>query len=479
MNTPNLAALVFVLLGVGCILLGLVFTTFLLLHGPVPAMETLGRTAPGLGVPALPLLEEILERRAALFWALLAASYTLPATLFAASGALIWFLVGRPARRRRLQEAADEPHREDRLQALIRDRLERFGGDLELPSASSGGGWVLAPGALDPRRWGRLELFFQESGLRPAGFEVPAVAASKPVASYGERRVWARILTVMLLGVAVFGILLGAVGAFLFEELAVLAPFPTLPHEDTVLLLFCWAVALLALSAAAGVQALSALDRRDLRHRDEARSAARERLLAAHEGHLDRISGRAAAASHAGRFRGLKVLRGLTLAALCGLDGPGKRRLLEATARKGLLSPQLDLGRAHLRGGDLSELDLAALDLRNGNLCGASLERARLNGADLTGADLRSADLRGVDLAGAVLHRANLHRARLHEADLSRADLSSAVLEAANLWRADLSGADLTGARVAPDQLQKARSLAGATGPDGRPATTAGGDSEG
>lgn len=474
MTAPNLVALTFFLLGIGCILLGLVFTAFLLLHGPVPAMEALGRTAPPVGVPGLPLLEEVLERRAALFWAVLAASYTLPATLFGASGALIWLLLSRPARSRRLREEAAEPRREERLQALIRDRLERSGVGRAGGSRTSSEGWVLASGSLDPARWRRLELFFRESGLRPAGFGAPVATAVRPIVSNGERRTWGRILTVVFVGAAVFGILFGVVGSVLFDELAAMAPFPTLPHEDTVFLLFCCSVALLALAAAAGVQALSALDRRDLRRLAEAGAAARERLLAAHERHLDRISDWVAAASPGRRFRAFKVLRGLTLAALTALDGSGKRRLLEATARKGLLSPQLDLGGAPLREADLSELDLTGLDLRSADLFRASLERTRLRGAELSGADLRCADLREAGLAAAVLHRADLRQARLHGAGLPRADLSSADLEDASLWRADLSGADLTGARVAPDQLRAARSLTGAIGPDGRPLRPAG-----
>jgi uncharacterized protein YjbI with pentapeptide repeats len=76
------------------------------------------------------------------------------------------------------------------------------------------------------------------------------------------------------------------------------------------------------------------------------------------------------------------------------------------------------------------------------DLYGASLRGADLNGADLRGADLNGADLRGADLNGA--------------------DLSIA-----NLYGADLSGADLNGATVTDEQLAQARSLEGATMPDG------------
>ena len=70
-----------------------------------------------------------------------------------------------------------------------------------------------------------------------------------------------------------------------------------------------------------------------------------------------------------------------------------------------------------------------------------------LLGASLGGADLRGADLRGADLA--------------------LADLRGADLTGANLRGAFLLGADLGEARVTNEQLNDARSLAGATLPDG------------
>ncbi len=71
--------------------------------------------------------------------------------------------------------------------------------------------------------------------------------------------------------------------------------------------------------------------------------------------------------------------------------------------------------------------------------------------------DLRDADLSGANLTGANLHEADLSGANLHEADLFSADLTSA----------DLSGANLTSAQVGTLQLAQARSLQGATLPDG------------
>ncbi|MCX6046665.1 MAG: pentapeptide repeat-containing protein [Chloroflexi bacterium] len=72
--------------------------------------------------------------------------------------------------------------------------------------------------------------------------------------------------------------------------------------------------------------------------------------------------------------------------------------------------------------------------------------------AELAGTDLSYLNLQGTNLRGANLRQTNLHRA----------DLTNV-----NLHDADLSGADLTGARVSERQLAQAKSLAGATLPDG------------
>ncbi|MFN8492380.1 MAG: pentapeptide repeat-containing protein [Caldilineaceae bacterium] len=72
--------------------------------------------------------------------------------------------------------------------------------------------------------------------------------------------------------------------------------------------------------------------------------------------------------------------------------------------------------------------------------------------AQLAGSDLSYLNLQGTNLQGADLRRANLHRA----------DLTNV-----NLRDADLSDANLTGARVSQNQLDQAKSLTGATLPDG------------
>jgi uncharacterized protein YjbI with pentapeptide repeats len=92
----------------------------------------------------------------------------------------------------------------------------------------------------------------------------------------------------------------------------------------------------------------------------------------------------------------------------------------------------------------------------------ADLAAAELAGAFLEEANLFKADLRKANLRGTNLSRTNLSGANLFEADLSYANLFGA-----DLSYADLSGADLSQARVALDQLEQAKSLEGATMPNG------------
>jgi hypothetical protein len=76
----------------------------------------------------------------------------------------------------------------------------------------------------------------------------------------------------------------------------------------------------------------------------------------------------------------------------------------------------------------------------------------------LADADLSSAELQGAFLKGADLARVNLRSA----------DLSDAILISANLDQADLDQADLSDANVTQDQLDVAKSLEGATMPNGQ-----------
>ncbi len=146
------------------------------------------------------------------------------------------------------------------------------------------------------------------------------------------------------------------------------------------------------------------------------------------------------------------ILRGaiLILADLSEAD------LSEATLYKADLRRAI-LSRADLYKADLSEANLGEANLSEANLSEANLSYAKLLGADLSianlgGANLSDANLSGDDLSGAILNGAYLIDANLSEADLAIADLSRA---------------DLRGAIVTSEQLETARSLQGATMPDG------------
>jgi hypothetical protein len=135
------------------------------------------------------------------------------------------------------------------------------------------------------------------------------------------------------------------------------------------------------------------------------------------------------------------------------------------------------LFRANLRGANLSEAglrraDLSGAYLHGAYLYGASLYGAKLGGADLTEAVLFRANLSGADLRGADVRRADLTEAFLGQANLSganlnKADLRGAYLDGAGLGGAGLPGANLVGAIVTTGQLNQARTLDGATLPDG------------
>jgi hypothetical protein len=87
---------------------------------------------------------------------------------------------------------------------------------------------------------------------------------------------------------------------------------------------------------------------------------------------------------------------------------------------------------------------------------------------DLAGADLSYLDLSRLDLRDADLREANLRRSDLSHTDLRRANLEGANLARTVLYEADLRDARLTGAEVTLLQLSQAKSLKGATMPDGR-----------
>jgi len=190
------------------------------------------------------------------------------------------------------------------------------------------------------------------------------------------------------------------------------------------------------------------------------------------------------------------VARVRTLTALRRLNPIRKGYLLQFLYEAQLLkaggadNPIVDLDGADLEEASLTGADLTGVvqtvQIGGTNVTGAVLSGAVLSGADLSGADLSYAGLGlaveyrrdqtgalqavqigAANLTGAVLTHARLTRAFLVGTNLTRADLTGADLTGANLTDADLTGADLTGAIVSSQQLAQARSLQGATLPDG------------
>jgi uncharacterized protein YjbI with pentapeptide repeats len=148
------------------------------------------------------------------------------------------------------------------------------------------------------------------------------------------------------------------------------------------------------------------------------------------------------------------------------------------------LSRRPFLGGAELQQAGLSGAKLSHSDLRETHLVAAELQGTNLEHADLEGADLSAAFLGRADLSGANLADADLSNAEglyekgtklwkrgagLIHANLSNANLEGANLEGANLEGANLEGANLEGVQgLTDDQLAAARSLKGATMPNGQ-----------
>ena len=151
-----------------------------------------------------------------------------------------------------------------------------------------------------------------------------------------------------------------------------------------------------------------------------------------------------------------QVARAQTRTALRRLDGTRRRAVVEFLYEAQLIGYSAPDERGSITTHP-SRIALGKADLHEANLV-----EAFLLGANLGGADLRGADLRGAYLALAKLGWANLTRA-----DLTGADLRGADLTGADLRGAFLLGADLGEAAVTNEQLNDARSLAGAKLPDG------------
>jgi hypothetical protein len=142
------------------------------------------------------------------------------------------------------------------------------------------------------------------------------------------------------------------------------------------------------------------------------------------------------------------LARARTLTVLRRLDSGRKRSVLDFLYEARLIQqtnpPIIELGSP--------DSDFGAADLREADLRGAVLRGADLSG--ITGANLSCANLSNADLSNANLSNANLSNANLSNANLSNANLSRVNLSRAKEWTYD--------------QLRAAKSIEGATMPDGQ-----------
>ena len=155
------------------------------------------------------------------------------------------------------------------------------------------------------------------------------------------------------------------------------------------------------------------------------------------------------------------VARARTLTTLAALDPYHKQKVLRFLNETKLIQrrspdrePVISLRYAELQGVKLGHI-------------------GQLGGFNLNGIVAVNADLSDAHMLNAVVHEADLREADLSEANLRNADLLGAnligaVLNNADLTNADLTNADLTDAQVTEEQLEAAKSLEGATMPDGK-----------
>ncbi len=116
----------------------------------------------------------------------------------------------------------------------------------------------------------------------------------------------------------------------------------------------------------------------------------------------------------------------------------------------------------------LGSADFHSINWTQANLSHANLSYANLSLTDLSNANLSRANLYHADISNANLYHVDLSNASLGKANLSEINLAGADLSQANLYDADLSDANLSGAiGTTPEQLATAKSLKGATMPDG------------
>ena len=125
--------------------------------------------------------------------------------------------------------------------------------------------------------------------------------------------------------------------------------------------------------------------------------------------------------------------------------------------------PIIELKDANLDHADLSGLQLGAIDLREVHLRHANLTDVGL-GLKKAMVTIQAPTLEGADLSHAKLRGTNLVEACMRGVILRHADLTNTTFAAV-----DLTGADLTGATGwTTEQLKQAKSLKGATMPNGQ-----------
>ena len=112
----------------------------------------------------------------------------------------------------------------------------------------------------------------------------------------------------------------------------------------------------------------------------------------------------------------------------------------------------------NLQGFDFSEVTKPETSLAGADLEYAILTNANMSNSNFTGAFMRHSILSGANLQNSIFRNAVLNSSELINTDLRGADLRGAYL----------ADADLTGALVTKSQLDSARTLSGATLPDGK-----------
>jgi hypothetical protein len=243
-----------------------------------------------------------------------------------------------------------------------------------------------------------------------------------------------KVFGIVVVGVLVVGLFVAIIGGYLFDwDWTGIPPYNSTSHFKT---LWDWLQLLIvpAVLAVGGFVINLTISRTE---REIATDRRREDAL---QSYIDKISElmlreNLQEAEHEGVE--LTIVRAWTLTVLPRLDARRKGSVFQF------------LYDAHL----VSLINLREIDLNN-----AILPYARLHDVFLDGAQLRKACLFGADLSNA-----NLYATDLSEANLRGANLSGTIL-----GLADLSGADLRGAiGTIPEQLSEAKSLNGATMPDG------------